>query len=334
MESQVKKVVLVTGATGFVGKNLVRLLAENGYIVNALARESSNTASIAKYCNKIYTGDIKSRPALDQATAGCDMVFHLASMLQGAEQADSEFWNVHVEGTRNVFEASIANNVPVVVHCSTIGVLGSTKGNVPDDETSPYNATDIYQVTKCEAEKLALEYYASGKVRGNVIRPASIFGPGDFRLLKLFRSVARKRFVMIGKGKKFIHFVYVKDLARAIMTAGQKADTVNGEVFIIAAKRYLALREFIGIIASKSGGRLPRFYVPVWPVMTAAICCEAICKVIKVKPVLFPRRVQFFTKNRLYDTSKATRLLGFEHTTTIEQGIEKTLAWYKKEGLI
>lgn len=323
--------VLVTGATGFVGGHLMRFLAARGYRVRALVRKGSDCEGIKDSCELCY-GDVKDRKSIDAASVGCLIIFHLASLVGGAELPDSEFYAVNLEGTRNVFESAIANSVGTVVHCSTIGVLGSVDSDRPADEKTPYNVSDIYQISKCEAEKLALDYYERKAVSGNIIRPAAVFGPGDKRLLKLFKTIAHGKFMMIGSGRNYIHPVYVDNLVLALFLAGTTA--VSGEVFIIGNRRYLQLNEFVGIIAQKSGARLSRLRIPVLPVLFAAVICEAVSKVLGVKPFLFRRRVHFFTKNRFFDVSKAERVLGLNEEVELEEAVARTVKWYRDKKWI
>ncbi len=323
--------VLVTGATGFVGRHLVGALSARGARVRILARKTADTAGLPPGL-ELAEGDMTDFPSLAAAVAGCRVVFHLASIVQGAQLPDSAFRAVHVEGTRALFESAALAGVERVLHCSTIGVMGSVDGEQPAGETAPIRAEDIYQVTKHEGEEVALGFFRSGRLRGNVVRPSAVYGPGDRRLLKLFRAVARGRFVMIGDGRVLIHPVYVGDLVEGMLLAAGAQPT--GEVFILGGDRYLPLRSWAELIARAAGRGVRAWRIPVAPVMAAACVCEAVCRTLGLRPWLYRRRVQFFTKNRFFDISKARRLLGYSPSVSLETGAQKTLAWYREQGWI
>ncbi|MCB0359972.1 MAG: NAD-dependent epimerase/dehydratase family protein, partial [Bdellovibrionales bacterium] len=177
---------MVTGATGFTGSHLTRRLLELGHDVSCLVRPTSDPALVEEFRSKgatIITGDVTDRDCVFQAVAGNDYVFHIAALFRQAKFPDQIYWDVNVGGTVNVLDAAEAAGVEKMVHCSTGGVH-SHIDNPPADESTPYRPSDIYQVTKCEAEKLALERFRSGRLRGTVIRPAMIWGEGDRRILK------------------------------------------------------------------------------------------------------------------------------------------------------
>ncbi|MBI4828763.1 MAG: NAD-dependent epimerase/dehydratase family protein, partial [Nitrospinae bacterium] len=206
--SQGENRVLVTGAAGFTGKRLVTALAARGYRARALVRHDNDDAELKAARAQIYTGDIRDPKVVDWAMDGVTGVYHLASIVQKAGISDQEFWDTHVRATELLLEAARKYGVRKIVHCSTIGVLGHI-AHPPADETAPYNVEDIYQITKAEGEKKALAFFQATGLPVTVVRPAAVYGPGDTRLLKLFRLIARGRFYIIGDGAALIHPVYV-----------------------------------------------------------------------------------------------------------------------------
>ncbi|KCZ72305.1 nucleoside-diphosphate-sugar epimerase [Candidatus Methanoperedens nitroreducens] len=325
--------VFVTGGTGFTGGHLVQRLVKDGHEVGVLARRTSNTESLKKLGVEIITGDITDRDLVTKAVSGFDMVYHIAAMYrEGGGIAEKPFWDVNVDGTKNMLEASINANVGRFIHCSTAGVHGHVS-NPPADENHPYNPGDIYQKTKIEGEKLALDYFAKG-LPGVVVRPVGIYGPGDLRFLKLFKSIQTGNFVMIGDGKVLYHLTYIDDLVEGFMLCGKK-DNALGQTYIIAGDRYTSLNELVETIASSLGVKKPKIHFPFfWPVWTASLLCEAVCYPLRINPPIFRRRVDIFRKDRAFDISKARKELGYEPKVGLGEGIKKTADWYKKEGHI
>lgn len=254
---------LVTGATGFTGRALAHRLLDQGEQVVALVRNPASCTDLEKKGAQIVTGDVKDRAAVEGAMAGVGTVYHIAALFRQAGFPDSEYREVNIEGTRNLLDASQKAKVKAFVHCSTIGVCGDIS-TPPADEYLPYNPGDIYQVTKMEGEKLALSYAREGKVPVVVARPASIYGPGDMRLLKMFRMIKKGNFFVLGDGKPFFHVVYIDDLVDGfILCAG--TEKAVGEVFILAGREYVELNELFRIVAEKLGARPPRLHLPAAP---------------------------------------------------------------------
>lgn len=324
--------VVITGATGFVGKRLAKALHQRGYKLRVLARSSKDDAYFQSLGAQIYHGDIKDPAVPGWLMDGACGLFHLASIVQQAGLPDEEFWDVHVHAVKRLMEESARHGVKRIVHCSTTGVLGDIT-NPPADETFPYSAKDIYQVTKAEGEKTALAFNGVDGLEVTVIRPAMVYGPGDTRLLKLFRLIASGSFRMIGAGSALAHPVYVDDLVDGMILA-YESPKAPGSVYILGGDRYVTLWEWAKTIATASGVSLSGRSIPYLPVMIAAVLCEGICKPFGIEPPLFRRRVDFFVKNRAFSIDRARRELGYSPKTGLPEGAAATIRWYRENGLI
>lgn len=324
------KVALVTGAAGFVGSHLVAELKAEGYTVRAMVRDRGRLGMLDPAGIDLVVADITDRDALSRAFEGADLVFHIAALYREVRFPDSEYFRVNTEGTRNVFDIAQACSVKQVLHCSTIGVH-SHIAHPPADESEPYAPTDVYQISKMEGEKIAFERLRSGAIGGAVIRPAMIWGPGDTRFLKLFRGIARRRLPLIGSGRVWTHWIYVKDLARAFRLAAE-IPAANGELFIIAGNQPVLLCDVFTEIARCYGVRLLPVRIPVLPLQIAGRIVELICKPFGVEPPLHRRRADFFIKSRAFDCQKAARVLGFKAASSFLEELRSIAEWYRKAG--
>lgn len=324
--------IVITGASGFVGKNLALALAKRGRKLRVLARNNRDDEFFRSLKAEIYTGDLRDPEVCGWLMDGASALINLASIVQKAGLPDSEFWELHVHAVIRLMSAALKNGVRRVVHVSTTGVMGDIK-NPPADEDSPCGATDIYQVTKAEGEKIALSYNGETGMEVTVVRPAMVYGPGDMRMLKLFRFIANGTFRMIGDGKTLAHPVYVDDLVDGIILA-LESPAAPGRIYILGGEKYITLSEWVDTIAGEAGAPLNRMAVPHWPVHLAAVVCEAVCKPFGVEPPLFRRRVDFFVKNRAFSIERAKAELGYAPKTGLSEGARRTLEWYRERGLI
>lgn len=323
---------LVTGGTGFTGSHLVRSLIAAGHSVRVLARSAERARALLPREVEIVEGDVTDPAAVGASVRGCDVVFHLAAAFREAGIPDSRYREVHVDGTRYLLEAARAEGVRRFVHCSTIGVHGHVR-NPPANEETEHAPGDIYQATKSEGERLALDFQRQHDFPLTVARPATIYGPGDMRMLKLFRMIARRRFVMLGSGEACLHMVHVDDLVHGLHLLAAEPAAI-GEAFILAGPEYLPLNTIVALIAQAVGVPAPRLHLPVAPFWLAGAITEAVCVPLRIEPPIYRRRVAFFTKNRAFTIEKARRLLGWEPQIDTETGIRQTAAWYRDEGLL
>jgi nucleoside-diphosphate-sugar epimerase len=275
-------------------------------------------------------GDLTDEGSIRKAVGGMERIFHVAAVYREAKLPDRLYYDVNVEGTRRLAEAALEEGGVPFIYCSTCGVHGEVH-SPPVDETAPYNPGDIYQETKVEAEKVVFELHQERGLPAVVLRPVGIYGPGDRRFLKLFKGVAKGRFPMIGSGKVYYHLTHVEDVARGFILAAETVEA-SGEAFILAGETYTTVKELLALIAREAGTHPPRIRVPAAPVYAAAVLCEKLCRPLGIEPPLYPRRLDFFLKDRAFRIDKAKRVLSWEPQVNLDQGIRQTLAWYRTQG--
>jgi nucleoside-diphosphate-sugar epimerase len=327
--------VLITGGTGFIGSRLALGCLEKGDIVRVLGQantvaEAENRRLIESKGARVLLGSVTEKEKVDEAVKDIDVVFHLAAAQHEANVPDQRFWDVNVTGTKNLLAASLQAGVKRFVHGSTIGVYGSGREGVLDEKSS-LKPDNIYGVTKLEAEKAALSL--KDKMPLVIIRISETYGPGDRRLLKLFKAIKKKAFFMIGTGENWHHPIYIDDLITGLSLAAASENAV-GRVFVLAGKEPLTTRQMVQEISGALGIGVTRVSVPLGPFVMMAAAMETLLRPIGIQPPLHRRRLDFFRKNFSFSIEESTRCLGFVPQTSFRQGVEKTLQWYSEIGAI
>ena len=326
------KPYLVTGANGFVGLNLVKHLVSNNIPVRAMVRDLSKAGELNKLGVEVIKGDLQDIDSLQHAVSGVSGIYHIAGLFRQAKLKDEIYYEVNTYGVKHLLDAAINAGVQRFIHCSTIGVLGDIK-NPPADESTPYNPGDIYQKSKMEGEKIALSYFKKNKIRGAVIRPAMIHGPGDTRTLKLYKMISNRTFFFVGDGSIYVHWIDVRDLVKAFRLAMENQE-INAKIYIVAGKSPLTLKNMVEQIATILDVPVPKLRLPVKPMQLLGTACESICRPLNIEPPIFRRRVDFFTKSRAFDTSSVRRDLGFEPDKDLHGELLDIIESYQKLNLI
>ena len=321
--------VLVTGATGFTGGRLARSLRSDGVTVRALVRDASRAKNLADAGIELVTGDLRDRSALTRAVSGADIVYHIAAIYREAGVPADAYRAVNALAVPALIEAAASARVRRVVHCSTVGVHGDVE-HPPANEDAPLRPGDIYQQTKVEGEQLAREAAERVGIEVTIARPTGIYGPGDRRLLKLFRAAVR-RFPILGSGEIYYHLTYVDDLIDGLRRCGEQPAAAN-RTYILAGGEVTTLNELVATIADVAGVPPPRWHLPVWPFRAAGALCEAVCVPFGIEPPIYRRRVDFYTKSRAFDITRARREIGYAPRVTLREGIRRTIDWYREHG--
>ena len=318
--------VLVTGGTGFTGSHLARRLLDKGHEVRLLDNQKGLFYDELKVKGaKIEIGSVTEKDVVDRAVKGCEVVHHLAAAFRQLNVPNRYYWNVNVEGTRNLLDAAHRFKVRKFIYCSTQGVHGHIN-RPPGNEQSPIAPEDYYQLTKYEGEKVVNEFIDKG-LNAATLRPTAIYGPGDpERFLILFRLVKRKSFMMFGDGRTFYHPVYIDNRVDAFELAAEN-DKIRG-AYIIGDEHYYSLSDLVQRIADAMGTSVRIRHYPFWPLWAAAFACETVCRPLRLTPPLFRRRVDWFRQVRAFSIDKAKQELGYQPKVDLPTGLGRTAKWY------
>lgn len=319
---------MVTGATGFTGKVLVRKLLEQGLDVRAIARNTSNIKPFAGMPITWFRGEVYDEATVSSAMEDVEYVFHVAAAFREAKSTKQDYRNVHLVSTQLIVQAALKNpNFKRLVHVSTVGVHGHIP-NPPGDENSPFTPGDDYQSTKVEAEQWLTEFTSTQDFPYAIIRPTAIYGPGEKRLLKLYKMATAKVFPILGNGKCWYHMTHVEDLTNAMILAATEPKAL-GEAFIIGATTAITLEDMAGIIAEEYGMKLRVLRLPIGPFFLVGDICEALCRPFKIEPPIYRRRVAFYSKDRNFSTKKMQEVLGYTPLWSNKDGIIESARWYR-----
>jgi dihydroflavonol-4-reductase len=317
---------LVTGASGFIGSHLVGALKTSGWDVRAYVHK---TPLLKMNGVAVVTGDIRDSATLATAMAGVDVVFHLAAAVGSVVTDPHAFREVNVGGTEAVLAAARRANVGRVVHFSSIGVLGAVKaGDIAGEDYPPAPRT-LYDHTKFEAERAALQAAASG-LDIVIIRPGWTYGPGDRRTFKFIRAVCLRKFAFIAGAPGRQTPVYIDDLAAGTLFAAKKGR--SGMVYHLAGDEILTAEEMTRIVAAACGVEAPHIKLPAGPVLAAAFILEKLFWLAKKDPPLNRGKLAFFLDSKAMSSALAKKELGYAPAMAFRTGAVLAVAWYRENG--
>lgn len=326
--------ILITGGTGFIGSRLALACLNRGHAVRILGQENTEAEAVNRKIveergGKVTLGSVTDASSFPELFRGVDVVFHLAAVQHEMNVPDRKFRDVNVLGTKNILDASVQAGVKRLVHGSTIGVYGSISGVI--DERTPCVPDNIYGETKLEGEKLALSY--GDRIPVVAIRIPEVYGPGDRRLLKLFKAIARNAFFVIGNGENLHHLIYVDDLAEGLMMAATHPAAAN-RLFLLAGADPVSTNGMVEAIARQLGTKVPGFHAPMWPFSVAAYVLEKTLRPLGIQPPLHRRRLDFFRKTFTLSSRLAQEAFGFSPKTDFLRGAGETAKWYREQGYL
>ena len=319
--------VLVTGAAGFLGSHLVERLLAAGDRVRALARAQNVPLWLEGSGAELVVGDVTD-PALQASlTRDVDVVVHVASLVTEVAVTDAEYFRVNTEASASLARQAAASGVGRFVFVGSISVHRPNTGR-PLDERSPLEPEDAYGASKAEAERRLAALAGETGMGVVVVRPSRIYGPRDASLGRVFRAIARRRFVLVGDCTAQVDFVYVGDVAEALLHAARRGDGV----YLVGGPQRVSLERFFCEIAAALGRRLPSIRLPLRPAMLASALIARAYTAIGREPPVAPKRFAFFRNSRVVDDSRARAELGYSPTVGIREGIARAARWYREAG--
>jgi len=325
--------VLVTGATGFIGGNLVRALNARGYQIRALIRPQSSTLTLENTGVEEAKGDVLDRESVARALEGCQAVFHCAALYTFWSKAPREIYQVNVEGTEVVLDEARKAGVERVVYTSTVSTIGVPKGGVGTEELepSPKDLIGHYKRSKYLAEKEALRSASQG-LPVVIVNPTAPVGPRDWKPTPTGGII---RDFLLGKLPVYINtgmnVVDVEDVALGHVLALEKG--VSGQRYILGNQN-MTLKEVLEILEAITGKRGPRLRVPIWLVMAAGAVDQLMeGGVLRRRPRIPLEGVRVARKPMYVSSAKAVRELGLPQSP-VDEALEKAVSWFRDHGRV
>ena len=320
--------ILVTGATGFLGHHLIPQLCAAGYAVKTLVRPSSDVRFLQEMGVELaYTNDISDPAAALAACQGCDQVIHAAGQFRFWGDSPS-FWRTNVGGTSALLQAATAVGVQRFIHISTVVVIGKTPERGLLDETARCYPQEPYQRTKYEAEQLALSYHREKGLPVIVLRPGAFYGPyGSYAFNRLFfEEPLRGWRIKVDGGRRITFPVYVPDVAQSVMLALSNGRV--GETYHICSQS-LDHNSVNSVISDLAGIGRWRISVPKWVVLALAKSWTAVSHLTHREPFYPINMAPYVFQDWRVSTHKAETELGFK-PTPFRIGAQATLNWYRQ----
>jgi len=322
--------VLITGATGFLGSHLVKRLSDEGVIVRALAHRPNRDQIINILPNvEIIMGDITDAPRMKEVTQGVDYVFHVAAALGGKLDLQKQ---VNVDGTTCVTYAAVEANVKRLVHVSSIGYYGFPPPSIVTEDTSITKTPSPYNITKASAEVMLQTIAQAKNLSYSIIRPAMIYGVRSHAWTEtMFRLAKRNPTPFIGDGSGYAHPIHVNDVVDMMIRLATHPDA-DGQAFNCAPDPAPTWREFLGFYASLVGHQnwlsLPK------PLFKAVAPIAEFGATLLGEPRAIPQMIDFITSQGTYSMQKAKRLLDWQPSITLEDGIQSCIPYLQEKGLL
>jgi dihydroflavonol-4-reductase len=322
-------VILVTGATGFVGGHVTRLLREQGCRVRVLVRPASDLRGLAGLVVERVEGDLRVPESLEKAVAGCEVIYHVAADYRLWARDPGELYRSNVDGTRNLLGAAQRAGVRRVVYTSTVGCIGVVGDGTLGDEDSPVRLEDMkgaYKRSKFMAERVALEYASRG-LPVVAVNPTAPIGDWDVKPTPTGRIILD---FLLGRMPAYVdtglNLVDVRDVARGHLLAAEHGQP--GERYILGA-RNMTLREILETLAGITGRPAPRVRLPYAVAWAFGAAETAWAGVSGREPRAPLDAVRMARKKMWVRTDKAERELGY-HPGRVEDALGRAVKWFRE----
>ncbi len=320
--------VTITGANGFIGSRVCRLLAASGYRVRVICRETSDLSLLKDIPYSKVFADITDPDTLKEAVEGCDYIIHLAGLVKADKAA--QYFAVNQGGTINLLNAVKNYNLKLkrFVLISSLAAFGPSSDR-PRREDDPAEPLTTYGQSKLAGEESARPFMDVIPI--TVLRPPGVYGPGDTEIFTLFDIVNKGFKPYMGGGHNRIQMIYVDDLANAIKLAIESPNAA-GRAYQIAEGKAYSMRDMLNCIGDLLGKKGIGISIPVFLLNSIALFSELYFKMIRHTPHFSREKVRELTADWELNVTRAKNDLGFEAEVDFKTGALNTIEWYRKEG--
>jgi len=326
--------ILVTGATGFIGTHLVKVLVEKGRDVRCLVRKTSNTKKIEAFNVELFYGDLLDKKSLEKALKGINIIYHLAGEVFTSQKG--RYYQVNLGGLNNLLDACLKNSVRKIIHFSSSASVGpNLDRKVPVNEDTPCRPISPYSKSKLEGEHVIKKFSKEYGLPIVIIRPPVVYGPGiskSSRVLMFLNLINKGLFRIIGDGENLISLCYINNLIYGVLLA-EAEKKAEGETYFIADERPYSINEIAETIAKEIGKKLPKNHLPVWAADIFSIGLMVPSKLFGFTSPLPRDVVKQLKYNWFVDISKAEKDLGYRPIANFKDGIRATIKWFQNEYL-
>lgn len=325
---------LVTGATGFIGANLVRELLKDGYEIKALIRKDSNTHNINGLDIEIVYGDLRDKYSLISALKGCNTLYHVAGHYSLWDSDITDIYDINVEGTENMLDVALNMGLEKVVYTSTVGCIGIPLNGYCGNEGSELILSDLhnhYKRSKYLAEVKALKICRKG-LPLVIVNPSTPLGPMDIKPTPTGKIIVdflnRRMPAYMNTG---LNLIDVKDVARGHIMAAQRGRI--GERYILGNEN-ISMKGILNLLEEITGINAPRIRIPYFLALIAAHINQFISDKITKRPPFIPLAGVRMAKRFMYfDASKAVKELSLPQSP-IKNALEESVKWYRENGYV
>ena len=320
-------VVLVTGATGFIGRHLIPKILEQHASIRVVTRDPTRLPVEWRGLVEVVVGSLTELRVQAAATKGVGLIYSLA-----AELRDSSLMRaINIEAVRGLMEQAAQAGVKRVVYLSSVGVIGAKEAGVVTEGT-PCHPRSLYEQTKLEGERIVQEYAGSGKIEGVILRPTIVFGDRkegeDDSLLGWLRVVRRERFVFFGK-HGVANYIYVGDVVESLARLSEIP--VNGTATYIAADP-VPMSEFVRAMAQVLGVPAPSRRLPLWAAYALGAIGQILNRMFGMSAPLTLSRVRALSSNTVFSGDRLLTELGAPFPYGYQRGLDLTVQWYRSIG--
>jgi len=308
--------IFITGATGFIGRNLARRLLKEGHEIICGVRSPAKVKLFLPGGTKSYRMHLEDKETIFSLLRNekPEVLYHCAALVES--RSIKNLRRVNCEGTKNVLEACLRAGVKKAIYLSSISVVsGNTE--VPLTENLPFKAKNPYGLSKLEAEKIALEYRGKG-LKIAILRPCMVYGEDEpHGLPRIVKGLKRRIIPIFGMGEKKLHLVSVENVVDVLVLCLSKEAAYEGS-FFVADKEVLTVGEILNYVASLSGAK-PPFVFP-----------QAVADILAKIPIL-RRGLGIFIRDRVYSIDRLRERLGYVPRISVYDGLKRAVSTVKTD---